>query len=246
LKRALKILGGLLVLVVLALSWPAYQIYEGLQKARSEDPLVWEDDIAALEESTRDLYAPGQAVVFIGSSSIRFWDTLAEDMAPIPVIQHGFGGAKLNDVVVYAPRLVNAYQPRAVVVFAGTNDINPEAHKAPEALLASYQEFVRIVRGDQPDVPILFVGITPSIQRWEVWHVAQRANALIRQWGEGQSGLHFIDTSKDLLSADGEPDSDNYIWDGLHLSDEGYAIWAGVIKPWLEQALPAFSDGHAR
>ena len=100
-------------------------------------------------------------MVFIGSSSIRLWSTLSDDMQPLPVIQHGFGGSKLNDIVYYAPRLVNVYQPRAVVVFAGTNDIVPAASKEPEALLATYQEFVRIVRADQPSLPIFYIGITP-------------------------------------------------------------------------------------
>ena len=125
-----------------------------------------EDAIRDLEAKTAGRYAPGESVVFIGSSSIRLWPNLEQDMAPIPVIQHGFGGAKLDAVVHYADRLVSAYQPRAVVVFAGTNDIDPAASKAPEVLLASYQAFVARVRAKQPDVPIFYIAITPSPRRW--------------------------------------------------------------------------------
>ena len=188
--------------LLLAASWPGYLLYEEIRKARSDDPRVWAEDIAGLEGETRGRFAPGEAVVFIGSSSIRLWRSLAEDMAPLPVLRHGFGGAKLNDVVYYADRLVSAYQPRAVVVFAGTNDIDPAAHKAPAALLTSYQAFVDRVRRAQPALPIYFIAITPSPRRWPVWPLAQETNALIAAWSATQPGLHVIDTAPALLGVE--------------------------------------------
>lgn len=229
-KKVMKIIALLLGLLLLGLSWPAWMLYDEIQKARSDDPLVWEDDVRELESATAGRFAPGQAVVFIGSSSIRLWKNLPEDMAPIPVIQHGFGGAKLNDVVQYADRLVSAYQPAAVVVFAGTNDIDPSASKSPAELLASYQAFVSRVRESQPDVPIYYIGITPSPLRWSVWPIAQATNRLIAEWSAADPNLHFIDTSAALMDSAGEPDSDNYIFDGLHLSKRGYAIWRDIIR----------------
>jgi len=236
-KWFLKIVGGLFLLAALLLAWPAYQLAGELSKMRSEDPLVWEDDIRALEEATAGRFSPGEAVVFVGSSSIRLWSTLEEDMAPIPVIQHGFGGAKLNDVVHYAGRLVNTRGPRAVVVFAGTNDIHPGAVKEPEVLLASYQLFVQTVREDGRDVPIYFIGITPSPLRWEVWDVAAATNELIREWSATQAGLHYIETGPALLGPDGRPDKAYYIFDGLHLSEQGYATWTSIIRPRLLEDL---------
>ena len=229
-KKILKGVALLTGFLVLALSWPAWQLYEEIQKAQSEDPLVWEDAIIALESSTGGRVRDGQEVVFVGSSSIRLWDSLAEDMSPLTVIQHGFGGAKLNDLVHYARRLVNAWQPRAVVVFAGTNDISPGATKSPQQLLESYQAFVATVRADQPDVPIFYIGITPSPLRWEVWPVAQATNALIEQWSDENPNLYFIDTSAALMGRDGEPDPDNYRLDGLHLTEQGYRVWRDIIR----------------
>lgn len=239
-KKAVKIIAVLLGLLMLGLSWPAWQLYGEIQKARSEDPLVWEEAINTLEANTRGKYGPGQGVVFIGSSSIRLWDSLADDMSPMPVIQHGFGGAKLNDVVYYAERLVNAYQPRAVVVFAGTNDIEPAASKSPQVLLASYQAFVEKVRARQPDLPIFYIGITPSPRRWSVWSIAQSTNRLIEVWSAADPNLHFIDTSDALLASDGEPDEDNYLFDGLHLSKRGYGIWRDIIRQRLGDVLGDF------
>jgi lysophospholipase L1-like esterase len=151
-------------------------------------------------------------------------------MAPLAVIQHGFGGAKLNDVVFYAQRLVNAYHPRAVVIFAGTNDIHPGASKTPDALLASYQALVGKIRADRPDLPVFYIGITPSTMRWSVWPIAQAANQLIDDWSAEDPNLHFIDTSDALMGSAGEPDAGNYRFDGLHLSEQGYRIWSEIIR----------------
>jgi hypothetical protein len=236
-KKALKIIAVLLGLLILGLSWPAWQLYSEIQKSRSEDPLVWEEAISALESATRGVYGPGEGVVFIGSSSIRLWSTLVDDMSPIPAIQHGFGGAKLNDLVYYARRLVNAYAPRAVVVFAGTNDIDPAASKTPEALLASYQAFIDQIRVDQPDLPVFYIGITPSPLRWSVWPIAQAANRLIEEWSGPDPNLHFIDTSAALLGSNGEPQPENYVFDGLHLSERGYEIWTDIIRKRLVDEL---------
>lgn len=238
-KKTVKVIALLLGFLVLTLSWPVWQVYGEIQKARSENPLVWEDAVLALESNADGVLRDGQEVVFVGSSSIRLWDSLADDMAPITVIQHGFGGAKLNDIVHYAQRLVNAWQPRAVVVFAGTNDISPGATKSPEQLLASYQEFVAIVHADQPGLPIFYIAITPSPLRWAVWPIAQATNALIQQWSGSDPNLHFIDTSDGLMDSNGEPDPDNYRLDGLHLTDQGYGVWREIIRKRLMDEIGA-------
>ncbi|MFT4615643.1 MAG: hypothetical protein ACI9NT_002801 [Bacteroidia bacterium] len=242
-KRVLKISGIVLAVVLVLLSWPAWQFYQEIEKARSEDPLVWENDVRELESASMRQFAKGEGIVFIGSSSIRLWSSLQQDMAPLPVIRHGFGGAKLNDVVFYAPRLVSAFTPKAVVVFAGTNDIDPNASKRPEVLLASYQAFVLAVREQQPQVPIFYIAITPSLLRWSVWPQAQETNALIAQWSATQQGLHLIDTAPALLGDDGQPLREHYRLDGLHLSEMGYAAWTRIIRPRLETVLSVTDIG---
>ena len=227
-QRVAKIAGLLIGVLLLLAAWPAWQLYSELHKGASEDPRVWEEDVAALEAETGARTSSGD-IVFVGSSSIRFWSTLEHDMQPFSVVQHGFGGAKLADLEFYAERLVNAYRPRAVVVFAGTNDIHPGHTKPPETLLATYQRFVERVRADLPDVPIYYIGITPSPMRWEVWSVAQETNDLIREYGATRPALHFIETGPALLGDNDEPDRDNYVFDGLHLSQAGYAIWTEII-----------------
>ena len=227
--------------LMVLLARPAFDLYKEGKKALSEDPTAYELDIAAFEKADEKKFPAAGSVVFVGSSSIRLWKTLHEDMAPIPVIQRGFGGAKINDVVHYTHRIVTPYVPRAIVVFAGTNDITPRGAKTPEALLTSYKKLIGRVRSELPDTPLYYIAITPSPARWKIWPIAQQANQLISEFSNGDTSLHVIDTGSALMDDSGKPDRGNYIFDGLHLSSKGYAIWASLIRPELEQYYPEAS-----
>jgi glycerophosphoryl diester phosphodiesterase len=58
---------------------------------------AWETDIQKFEQLDKSVTYSEDAILFAGSSSIRLWSTLEKDMAPYPVIQRGYGGAKLSD-----------------------------------------------------------------------------------------------------------------------------------------------------
>ncbi len=222
-----------LAIIALSISWPAYKLYGEISKGGSEDPLVWEEDIRALMENTRS--EPGD-VLFMGSSSIRFWDTLARDMAPLGTVNRGFGGAKLADTVYYADALVDVIDPAAIVIFVGTNDVTPGASKPPELLLQSYRDLVAKIRVSHSATPIYYIAITPSLLRWEVWPIADATNQLIQQYSATDKTLHFVDTGPSLMR-DGEPNEDNYVFDGLHLNESGYGIWTAIIRPRLLEDL---------
>src|SRR5438552_276299 len=103
---------------------------------RMQRPEFWEFQIRAFEEADR-LRAPEPgSIVFIGSSTIRLWRTLERDMAPLRVVNRGFGGCHLAHVNRYAERIVVPYRPRAVVVYAGENDLGWPSRKTPETVLA--------------------------------------------------------------------------------------------------------------
>ena len=240
-KRVItRILLVVFLAVLLAAGWLGYRINDEIERTRSEDPLVWEHAIAAFDSKTQSGKLPADAIIFIGSSSIRLWASLREDMAPIPVIQRGFGGAKINDLVHYTERLVAAPSPRALVVFAGSNDIQPGAAKDPQMILDSFREFVSRARAVHADIPIYYIAITPTPRRWEIWPISRAANALIEDFAASQEGLQVIDTTAGLLGPDGSPDPDNYLFDNLHLGTEGYAIWAGIIRPRLLADFPHY------
>ena len=231
--KKILLLTGVFLLALVGTACGNYNIE--LEKFKSEDPRVWDEDIAVFEKEDAKGKNPTSPVVFVGSSSIRFWDSLVEDMAPIPVVQRGFGGAKFNDVVYYAERLVSVHKPSAVVLFVGTNDISSSGTKPPEVLLASYKQFVEKVRQKQSHLPIYYIAITQSNMRWEFWSIAQKTNQLIVDYAMQDENLYVIDTSSALMGADGKPDANNYRLDRLHLNEKGYSKWTNLIKPYILQ-----------
>jgi lysophospholipase L1-like esterase len=220
----------LAMLMLVACATPAVQPEQGHER--------WREAIARFERAAASGSEPAAAVIFIGSSSIAGWSTLAQDLAPIPVIRRGFGGSKITDAAYYAESLVRADSPRAMVLFAGTNDITPGTTVQPGDIVRSFDEFVRKARLHHPEVPIYFIAITPSPLRWRAWPLAREANAAIRRYMEGRPDLRFIDFTDRLLGPDGTPDPRYYVADRLHMSPEGYAIWREVIRERLLSDIP--------
>lgn len=205
----------------------------GMIRSMRNDPDAWEASIRMFEtEDRREPPAPGR-IVFTGSSSFTLWSTMEQDLAPLPVLNRGFGGARIQDVVHYAGRIVLPYQPRAVVLFAGTNDIADPHPATAQQVYEGYLAFVQLVRSRLPETPIYFVGITPSPSRWKYWSIVQEANRLIRKHTLSDPRLHFIDLTDQLLGPDGKPDRSLYRLDKLHPNPKGYRKWTAVIKPRL-------------
>lgn len=202
-----------------------------------DDSGVWEPDISAYEIADRVNPPPQGAVLFVGSSSIRLWRTLADDMTPMKTINRGFGGAELQDLLRYADRVVIPYQPKAIVLFAGTNDISGSNPRSPSMLFATYLGLVKVIQAELPDTPIYYIGITPTRARWQLWSLAQDANKLIGDYTKSDHRLRYIDTSPGLLDRNGEPNAELFQPDGLHLNRQGYATWTSIIKPRLTQDL---------
>ena len=205
--------------------------------ADPENPIEWEADIAAFEARDSLMAPPENAFLFIGSSSIRLWKTLAEDMDPLPVIQRGFGGSKLGDAIYYIDRIVTPYAPRAIVMFSGTNDIAGDSPKPPERVFSLYKQFVGEVQRKLPGTPIFFIAITPTWARWEHKDLVARTNALVEAHTVSNPLLYFIDTASAVLDENGEPRKDLFVEDQLHLNEQGYAVWTSIIKPALIESI---------
>jgi hypothetical protein len=203
----------------------------------SQDPAFFEDAIQAFEEADRESPPEPGSIVFVGSSSIRFWSTLAEDMKPLPVLNRGFGGSQMAHLVYFAQRIVTRYRPRAVVVYAGDNDLDARTGKTAETVLADYRAFVRLLHEEVPSARVYFLAIKPSKLRWKRWPEMSRANAMIEAWSDGDPRLSFVDTASVLLGPDGGPRDDVFRFDGLHLNAAGYAEWTRVVRPVLARDL---------
>jgi lysophospholipase L1-like esterase len=182
-----------------------------------------------------DLVAPPTpgVIVFIGSSSINFWKSLAQDMAPLSVVNRGFGGSQMAHVTYYATKIVLPYLPRAVVVYAGENDLSWPWRKTPETILGDFQEFVRLMHSHLPSPWIYFISIKPTPLRWKQREEQRRANQIIEDFCLTKSQVQFVDVSNAMLDSSGKPRHDLCRWDGLHPSARCYDLWRSIIRPIL-------------
>ena len=224
--------------VVIVLLLILYRLLPSYYSYRALDAEFFEDEIAAFEEVDRlNPPDPGK-VLFIGSSSIRFWHTLEQDMAGIDVLRRGFGGSMLRHSTHFADRVVTPYQPSAIVLYAGDNDIGNQHHPLSAAeVAADLDAFVAKVRTDVGNIPIIYIAIKPSVPRAAQWPEMQRANALIAGRADKDPKLHFVDIATPMLTAAGTPRTELLIWDGLHLNADGYALWTSLVRPAVLQAL---------
>ncbi len=193
----------------------------------------WEPAIRNFEEQDKaHPPAPG-CIVFAGSSSIRFWDTLVSDMQPLDVINRGFGGSEFSDLDQYVDRIVIAYHPRAVVVYEGDNDLAERSSKTPEMVAGDFRKFVQTVHTALPDTWIYILAIKPSKLRWNQWPQMQAANKMMQEYAATQPRVQYIDIATPMFDADGTLPRDLFKADGLHPTPKLYAMWTAAIKPIL-------------
>ncbi|MEM7148105.1 MAG: GDSL-type esterase/lipase family protein [Verrucomicrobiota bacterium] len=198
----------------------------------------WEEEMLEFATLDREEESAEGAVLFVGSSSIRLWDTIGEDMAPYGVIQRGFGGSKWSDVAVHFERLITPHRFPAVVFFVG-NDIKgaPEEDKAPEEIAALFEYVLVNVRRHEPEAAVFFVPVTPTEKRWAAWPAIQEANAAIGAVCEADGNAWVVETAEIYLGEDGKPRSELFKEDRIHLNREGYRLWGEAIKKELNARL---------
>lgn len=198
-----------------------------LQQAQDQAP-PFEADIRKFEaEDAKNPPAKG-GIVFVGSSSIVRWKTLKEDFPGYNVINRGFGGSQISDSVRYAQRIVTPYEPKMVVLFAGTNDI--AAGKSAETVFADYRAFLKKVREKLPTVPIVYISITPAPSRWDKLDVIKKANMWIHEFTKMEKNLVFVDMFPNFIDAKGGPRPELFVEDQLHMNPKGYEIWVREMK----------------
>jgi len=191
------------------------------------------EPIAAFEQADRSSPPPARGILFIGSSIFRLWHTLPEQMAPLPVYNRGFGGARTHEVLAYMDRIVLPYRPRVIVYYCGSNDIN--ANVTPAQVATNFRTFVERVHKAQPGTRILFVSINRAPQKRDRWGEVDEANRLVRAYVAQVPALRYVDVNPALFDAAGEPRLELYLPDLLHFHPPAYVEFTRIIKPVLTE-----------
>lgn len=197
-------------------------------------PDRWAKDMAAFQKRDAATPSPADALLFVGSSSIRMWD-LATSWPDDRTINNGFGGSTLPDAIRHFETLVPPYDARAIVIYSGDNDI--KSGDTAAEVVAHFKTLHGLIAAAKPGVPVIFIAIKPSTARWNLWPVMKEANEAIAALEGELADFHYADIAAPMLPADGGPPEAKWFKkDGLHLSPEGYATWTDVVNQTLRRA----------
>lgn len=194
----------------------------------------WEEDVQKVS-ATNTLDGGNEHVLFLGSSSFRLWDKLPEDLAPHSIVKRAYGGAKFRDLAIYTPVLVRGLKFNRAVIFIANDITGKEDDTPPETTRKLAHLVIEQLRREQPNVQVLILAVTPTPSRYEYWPRIQKTNQMLKSLSIELNNVHYIPTASAFLDADGLPRAEYFKDDKLHLNEEGYALWSGLIKQALAE-----------
>lgn len=197
----------------------------------AQDPTRFAEEIKTyLEESGND-YKAGETIVFTGSSSIRFWSTLAKDLPEYKVINRGFGGSQMSDLLHYHKDLILKYKPKMVFIYEGDNDI--AEGKSTKQIMKDTKALVKVLRKEYKNLPIVFISAKPSIARWNFKEQYLDFNSTLEKYAKRKKNIDFVDVWLPMMNEDGSLNKGLFIEDDLHMNAAGYEIWTKVVSEYL-------------
>lgn len=196
-------------------------------------PPPFYEDIQAFKKQDADSMPPKNAILFVGSSSFTMWKDVQDYFPRHTIINRGFGGSTLRDVIRYANDVIIPYHAKQVVIYCGENDIAYADETTPEMVLDRFKQLFQIIRDDNPAVPVAFISLKPSPSRQHLWTKMRKANKLIKQFLAMNKKTKFINVWPAMFNKDGTIMKDIFIEDNLHMNAKGYRIWQKLIEPCL-------------
>jgi lysophospholipase L1-like esterase len=197
----------------------------------AQDPLRFEKEVNTLVAGD-SLVNKKKLILFTGSSSIRFWADLKTDFPKHNVLNRGFGGSVMSELLYYAKPLIINYQPKRIFIYEGDNDIF--LGKSPNEILTNADELLSLLRSQLPSkVKIIFISAKPSVARWQLKDKYEDFNRQLKEWTSTKKNVLYADVWTPMLDSSGEVQKDLFIEDNLHMNRKGYDIWKSVIQKFL-------------
>ena len=176
------------------------------------------------------------SILFVGSSSFNYWKDISNYFPGYPIINRGFGGSSLTDIIHFNQETILKYKPKQIYIYCGENDIAASDTITPQIVFERFKTLHSIIRTHLGNnIPVMYVSIKPSVARWSMEDKFVTANSLIRNFINKQKQTQFLDVHAAMLDSNGEVFKDIFIADKLHMNAKGYAIWQKIIAPTLVQ-----------
>ena len=231
-KRFLLIIGFAFLIIACQRSMvftPIAEKYEaGFKLDRFENEIKFREKT----DSTIGIKNLQGQTIFYGSSSIRFWKTLKEDFAPLPVINHGFGGSTFPEMINFAERMIFAYHPKNVVIYC-ENDMFTGNIKTPEQTFDAFGVLATMIQNRLPKTKVYYISMKPSPLRKASWTKVSKADDLINSYIKKHKNFTYIDIRPVMYRSNGSINGDFFVSDSLHMKPAGYSEWTKIIRPFL-------------
>jgi lysophospholipase L1-like esterase len=176
---------------------------------------------------------PSNAILFVGSSSFQKWKDVSSYFPGYTIINRGFGGSSLLDVIRYTPDIILPYHPKQIVIYCGDNDLASSDSVSADTVFERFKTLFELIRTNMPGENIVYISIKPSPSRARLREKMEKTNLLIQTYLSVNSRAAFVDVYHKMLNADGSIMSDIFLEDQLHMNPKGYAIWKKAIEPYL-------------
>ncbi len=200
--------------------------------AQEQKPAFW-DDIQSFKKADSVSFPPENAILFIGSSSFTMWKDVQKDFPAYTIINRGFGGSSLTDVIRYASDIILPYDPKQIVIYCGENDLAGSDKVTSKIVVDRFKQLFGLIRNSYPNAKLTYVSMKPSPSRLHLMPKMTEANLLIKNFLKKQEQTSFVDVYQKMLNEAGTPMKDIFLEDNLHMNAKGYAIWQKLIEPHL-------------
>ena len=200
--------------------------------AQNTKPAFW-NDIQQFRKQDSIQPPPSNAILFVGSSSFTRWTDVQNYFPGYTIINRGFGGSTLVDVLRYEEDVIFKYNPKQILIYCGENDFASSDTITPTTVFNRFKTLFSEIRTVYPKVPIAYISMKPSPSRWNLRDKFMTGNHLIEDYLKKQKNAQFISVWKPMLGSDGKPKKELFVEDNLHMNAQGYAIWQKIIQPTL-------------
>ena len=191
-------------------------------------------DIQHFKALDKENPPPRNAILFIGSSSFTKWTDVSDYFPGYTIINRGFGGSTLKDLLYYFNDLVPVYQPKQIVIYCGENDLANDPTPA-DTVINRFKRLYSLIRNYNKKVPVAYVSMKPSPSRTQFLPKFIAANAAIKAFLQKEKNARYNEVYDHMLGPDGAPMPGIFLGDSLHMNAEGYHIWQKIIQPYLKK-----------
>ncbi|MBM3416924.1 MAG: G-D-S-L family lipolytic protein [Bacteroidetes bacterium] len=190
-------------------------------------------DIAAFKKQDSLSFPEKGQILFVGSSSFTMWKDVQSYLPDYKIINRGFGGLSLTDVIHFAGKIIFPYQPKQIVIYCGENDIAVDSTVTGTIVYKRFKKLFYLIRKSFTDIPLVYISMKPSPSRWVMKRKMTEGNRFIEKFLRKKKNTRFVNVWDAMLGVDGLPNQEIFLKDKLHMNARGYALWQKLIEPYF-------------